>query len=485
MASRAKGLGCNKCSRKTSAPEIRIFAELNSVFEDVRLGERLQKAEADIYIPHLLVALEYDGAYFHRDKQEKDLRKGQKFAKIGVKLIRVRCRPLIQLSADDVLVDDDDLNKHDMNSIVSVILRTKTLSSVERESLQSYIEHHEFQNEAVYREYMSYFPDPLPMRSLEYLHPELVPEWDVEANAPLLPRNFTPSSGYVASWICAKGHKWTTKINYRTAGTTCPNCREEKRNQGNYREVVICDQGHRWVAKYINGILLNSCSTCGNKKAHDGYNLRTEFPEIAGQWQLIRNGELKPEDMTPGSSRAVWWQCSEGHEWKATIASRTSYNLGCAVCSGRRASSDSNLETQQPELASQWHPTKNGDITPSMVVAGSAKRVWWQCSNGHEWDATVRKRIRSPACPFCAGTKADATTNLAAKYPDLMKEWHPTKNAGLDPNSLLPGSGKKAWWRCAKGHEWQAKIENRTTRGTGCKKCADSHRRLAKPMDGS
>ena len=480
VGSRAKGFGCNKCSRKTSAPEIRIFAELNSIFEDVRLGERLQKAEADIYIPHLQVALEYDGAYFHRNSQEKDLRKGQKFSTIGVKLIRVRCRPLRQLSADDVLVDGDDLTKQDMNALVSAILRTETLSSVERESLQSYIEHNEFRNEAVYREYMSYFPDPLPMRSLEYQHPELVPEWDVEANAPLLPQNFTPSSGYVASWICAKGHKWTTKINYRTAGTTCPTCREEKRNQGNYREVVICDKGHRWVAKYINGILLNSCSTCGNKKAHDGYNLRTEFPDIAAQWHPIRNGEFKPEDMTPGSSRAVWWQCSGGHEWKAAIASRTSYNLGCAVCSGRRASSDSNLETQQPELASQWHPTKNGDLTPSVVVAGSAKRVWWQCSNGHEWEATVRTRIRSPACPFCAGTKADATTNLAAKYPELMKEWHPTKNVGLDPNSLLPGSGKMAWWFCKNGHEWQSVIGQRAKLGTGCRKCADSLRRLAK-----
>lgn len=323
---------------------------------------------------------------------------------------------------------------------------------------------------------MSYFPDPLPTRSLEHLYPELSAEWDVEANVPLLPRNFTPSSGYVASWKCAKGHKWTTKINYRTAGTTCPTCREEKRNQGNYREVVICNQGHRWVAKYINGILSNSCSTCGNKKAHDGYNLRMEFPEMAAQWHPTRNGGLKPEDVTPGSSRAVWWQCSEGHEWKATIASRTSYSLGCAVCSGRRASSDSNLETTRPELAAQWHPSKNGELTPKMVVDGSAKRVWWRCEKGHEWEATVRKRLRSPACPFCAGTRADGATSLAALHPELLREWHPTKNAGLDPFNLLPGSGKKVWWCCAKGHEWLARIDYRTKHGKGCRNCANKLR---------
>jgi very-short-patch-repair endonuclease len=484
VASRAKGFGCNKCSRKTSAPEIRIFTELNSVFEDVRLGERLLKAEADIYIPQLLVAVEYDGAYFHRDSQEKDLRKGKKFATIGVKLIRVRCRPLGQLSIDDVLVDDDDLTKHDMNALVSVMLCTEKLNPVVKESMQRYMEHHEFRNETMYREYIGYFPDPLPLRSLEHLHPELVPEWDEEANAPLLPRNFTPSSGYVASWVCAKGHKWNTKINYRTAGTACPTCREYDRMHGNYRSVLICDLGHRWVAKYSDGKLLNSCSTCANKKAHSGYNVQTEFPEIAAQWHPIKNGLLKPTDLAPRSSRSVWWQCPEGHAWKVTVAARTKQNTGCAVCSGRRASAVSNLETEQPALAAQWHPTRNGDLTPSMFVVGSAKRVWWLCTAGHEWDATIKKRLSSPTCPFCAGTRADSTTCLATLYPDLMKEWHPIKNVELDPTSLLPGSGKKAWWQCSNGHEWQSVIRQRAMLGTGCRKCADGHRSLAQSMDG-
>jgi hypothetical protein len=320
---------------------------------------------------------------------------------------------------------------------------------------------------------LSYFPDPLPNRSLERLHPGLSAEWDAKANAPLLPRNFTPSSAYCASWICAKGHKWTAKISYRTSGSSCPTCRHDERKRGSYREIATCNQGHRWVAKYSNGILLNSCSFCRNRKAHDRYNIRTECPDFAAQWHPTKNGELKPEDVTPGSSRAVWWQCSEGHEWKAVIASRTSQNLGCAVCSGRRASSDSNLETKQPALAAQWHPSKNGELTPKMLVAGSAKRVWWQCEKGHEWEASVKKRLSSPACPFCAGTRAGGATSLAALHPDLLKEWHPIKNEGLDPAKLLPGSGKKVWWRCAKGHEWQARIYYRTHRGMGCRVCTN------------
>ena len=51
-----------------------------------------------------------------------------------------------------------------------------------------------------------------------------------------------------------------------------------------------------------------------------------------------------------------------------------------------------------------------------------------------------------------------------------MKEWHPTKNNGVDPNYLKSGSIKNIWWICSKGHEWQAP-PNRRSKGTGCPYC--------------
>ena len=53
--------------------------------------------------------------------------------------------------------------------------------------------------------------------------------------------------------------------------------------------------------------------------------------------------------------------------------------------------------------------------------------------------------------------------------PTLMAEWNWEKNneLGLDPNMLTLGSGKKAWWKCSKGHEWQATINNRNN-SRGC-----------------
>ena len=47
-----------------------------------------------------------------------------------------------------------------------------------------------------------------------------------------------------------------------------------------------------------------------------------------------------------------------------------------------------------------------------------------------------------------------------------------TKNGKIKPSKVVPGSGKKAWWLCEKGHSYDAIIGNRTKpNGTGCPYC--------------
>ena len=48
-----------------------------------------------------------------------------------------------------------------------------------------------------------------------------------------------------------------------------------------------------------------------------------------------------------------------------------------------------NLHTINPQLATEWHPTKNSKLTPDKVTPGSGKKVWWQCKKGHEWEAAI------------------------------------------------------------------------------------------------
>ena len=62
------------------------------------------------------------------------------------------------------------------------------------------------------------------------------------------------------------------------------------------------------------------------------------------------------------------------------------------------------LQALFPEIAQQWHPTKNGCLTPDQVVAGTNTKFWWKCDkgSGHEWDATSSHRTgRGQGCPYC------------------------------------------------------------------------------------
>ena len=66
--------------------------------------------------------------------------------------------------------------------------------------------------------------------------------------------------------------------------------------------------------------------------------------------------------------------------------------------------------------------------------------------------------------------KLSKTYNLKAVNPGLASQWHPLKNGDLKPEDVTPGSGKKVWWLCEKGHEWQEKVYLQD-RSQGCPFC--------------
>ena len=85
---------------------------------------------------------------------------------------------------------------------------------------------------------------------------------------------------------------------------------------------------------------------------------------------------------------------------------------------------ENSLADRFPELAKEWHPTKNGDLTPYDITSGSGKRVWWRCSKGHEWQAVVYSRHNGTGCPICSNKTVQAGFNdLATCNPILAKEW--------------------------------------------------------------
>lgn len=208
------------------------------------------------------------------------------------------------------------------------------------------------------------------------------------------------------------------------------------------------------------------------KKNLYDFCMENKRTELLRQWDAKMNGDLTPEKVSYGSGIKAWWRCEKGHKWKAMINSR-SHGSGCPYCAGKKTEDGCNdLKTEFPELARQWHPTKNIPLLPSQVTKGSCRIVWWRCERGHEWKAAVKLRTEGNGCPYCAGRRIlPGENDPATVYPKLAKEWHPVKNESLKPDMVLASTGRRVWWRCQYGHEWQARVKDRG-KGNGCPVCS-------------
>jgi rubrerythrin/CDGSH-type Zn-finger protein len=131
-------------------------------------------------------------------------------------------------------------------------------------------------------------------------------------------------------------------------------------------------------------------------------NLLKENKELIKEWDYLKNHNIDLDKTKEFSNKKAWWICSKcSYNWSASISNR-SKGHGCPRCSGRVVSDTNNLAVVAPKLANQWHPTKNGKLTPKDVGPYSEKKVWWICKRGHEWEATVSNRYQGRNCRKCS-----------------------------------------------------------------------------------
>ena len=508
--------------------------------------------------------------------------------------------------------------------------------------------------------------------SLQDKYPELLKDWDYDKNA-VQPNEITPASRYKAYWICNKGHSYQMIVSSRTSGKQgCPYCASKKIlvgfNDLDYKYPKLSkywdyEKNKPYTPKNIFPHRIRKywwlCPKCGTsykmtpatrienseyvlchkcaaeyranlgvkKQVDSGNSLASKYPDLAKEWHSTRNGDLTPNDVTPKSGKKVWWECSRcGKEWEQVIKSRTSDNEGCPYCGkayqtsepeqivfyyvrkyfpdavnsykdkwlgkkeidifipsrnigieydGRRWHKDiekdinkgkllfdngikliriredglpelndgsyvikcqdyykdkKNLESPineliiylsngsinpdinierdyqevidifdvrreekslakvRPDLINEWHPTKNGKLTPYNVVAGSNHfRIWWKCSVcGYEWETSAAGRAteNGTGCPMCARKRVGKAvkernlivgkTDFATLYPEIAKEWD-YENNNILPTELTAFSGEIVNWICPKGHKYKAMISSRTRpNGTGCPYCSNT-----------
>ena len=338
----------------------------------------------------------------------------------------------------------------------------------------------------------------------------LLVQWDKEQNGELTTRNVSYGSHIKAWWRCEFGHQWRSAVYSRThAKTGCPYCAGNRNlcasspfavsypelmaewhptlngdlspdeiAPGTHRKIWWkCKKGHEWKAEVKSRVQGSGCPVCANRKIKVGENdLATTHPEIAAQWHPTRNGNRTPRDVVAGNHAKVWWQCEKGHEWQAVIQARTATGSGCPVCAGKVVLPGINdLGSVAPAIAAQWHPEKNGPLTPEQVTSLSNRKAWWLCSKGHAYQTVIANRVRNATgCPYCGNQKVLVGFNdLETVAPAIAQQWNPDLNGELTPRMVTAGSHRKVWWQCADGHVWKAFIYARTgPQKTGCPVCA-------------
>lgn len=188
-------------------------------------------------------------------------------------------------------------------------------------------------------------------------HPSLLKLWDKAKNGP--PAAVQARSFRLAWWKCEKGHAFERAPRAMMSDPECPVCKVGPRSS------FFADA----------------------------------FPKLAAMWHPERNSGLRPSEVDAASTGAVWWRCDEGHDFQRAPLFMAR-DASCPMC----AMAEKSLAKVSPNVAAEWHPELNGGVTPAQVGADHMMNAWWRCPNRHEYQATVRSRVRANRrCPTCYG----------------------------------------------------------------------------------
>lgn len=326
-------------------------------------------------------------------------------------------------------------------------------------------------------------------------HPEIVKEWDFDKNT-IFPDEIPSKSGIKVWWKCEQGHSWKATVGNRVHNKSgCPRCNIENVNS-------FCEQAVYYYIKQafpdaINGdmhigmeldIYIPSISVAieydgevwhtSKKKREIDENKNNLCIEKGITLIRIREPKLPHIDncitfvrIDSTSSKSLDDVISELLRYLEVekIVIDTDSDSSNILVQYATKKQENSLAYCNPDIAYEWHPTKNGGLTPEKVSKASRRKVWWLGKCGHEWMMPVSARtctthydkngrLRKPqGCPYCCGKRVLVGFNdLQSQYPEIAAEWHPTKNGNMKPTDITAGSGKIVWWFGKCGHEWEA-----------------------------
>ena len=198
--------------------------------------------------------------------------------------------------------------------------------------------------------------------------------------------------------------------------------------------------------------------------------------ELKAQWHSTLNLPVTFETIEDKKYKYSWVGSTCGHIYKNSLINRRA-GSGCLYCAGKAILIGFNdFESQNPEIAKEWHPTKNLPLLPSQIFSrGSSQKYTWVCSRGHEYEAKPLTRASGHGCGYCSGAfPIVGETDLATTHPKLVaKYWNYAKNGSVLPSHVKAGSSVSAWWLCSEGHDTYGSIADKVDKNVNCKYCSN------------
>ena len=165
-----------------------------------------------------------------------------------------------------------------------------------------------------------------------------------------------------------------------------------------------------------------NCPYCSGSRLHlSEHSVAIDLKDLVdSEWDYDLN-KISPESLTSSSLTKVWWRCRDcGSEFEQSPYKRK-IGQGCPYCANLKVEAGINdVFTKRPDLESEWDFDKN-DISPYSTPAGSDKKVWWKCYNGHSWYTTITSRANEGHnCPYCSSNSTSFSEKAIYYYTSLF-----------------------------------------------------------------
>jgi superfamily II DNA or RNA helicase len=185
-----------------------------------------------------------------------------------------------------------------------------------------------------------------------------------------------------------------------------------------------CENGHSFQRSPRSMLSDSACPDC--RRGPSASSIAKARPSLIPLWNAEKNGDASPTTVDAAQVANAWWRCPKGHDFQRSPLLMVRDSV-CPVCTATEKS----LATTNTAVAAEWHPTRNGEITPAQVDADHVMNAWWLCPNGHDYQATVRSRARgSRNCSTCYG--GWSLDNIRAFVKSLL-----THVAAFNPSEMF------------------------------------------------